>query len=370
MNRLVNVRASAVYLPQQCVSSETLDRQQGLAIGSSLSKSGVAVRYYAGQETQSQMAKKAIDKALSDAGLELDDIDCLIAASGTMEQSIPCNAAKILAQYGANVSTCAFDINMTCLSALQALDLAASMIAAKQYKTILIVSSEVASVGLASDDVAVKALFGDGSAAFIVGACPTLDSLELEAPSLDLAKVESREVDTASTKSAQHSCRAKNKTPNIQIVNSHFRTYPAGVDLCEIRGGGSLYHPSKIEGDYRAYGVFSMQGKELYRQTASVIDQFLCELLSPVDLQLNHIDWVVPHQASGKGLKRLFKRLGIATDKVVNLLASRGNQISVSIPAALHELLRSYPVKPGHRILLIGSSAGLSLGAMVLVYEP
>jgi len=327
LNRFLKVKGSAVYLPEQCVTSRTLDKQQGYVDGIIESKTGVVKRFYATHETASFMAHKAIVDALQDANMQLENMDCLIAASGTMEQAIPCNAAKILAQFKNNLSLAAFDVNMTCLSGLMALDLASSMLATGQYKNIVIVSSEIASVGLDWKDAEVGGLFGDGAVALVV---------------------------------------SLGESKNTQVLASLFRTFPAGVELCEIRGGGSLYHPSKIEGDYRELGLFKMQGKALYRETTKIIAGFIDELLLQSNLKLQDIDWVVPHQASGLALTHLVKKLQIDPDKVVNLLADRGNQIAASIPSALHELLTTKPVKSGDIVLLIGTSAGLSLGAMVL----
>jgi len=78
------------------------------------------------------------------------------------------------------------------------------------------------------------------------------------------------------------------------------------------------------------------------------------------------VDWVVPHQASKLAMQHIRKKLGIPTEKLVDIFAHRGNQVAASLPSALHELLVSGRGKSGDRILLIGTSAGLSLGAMIL----
>lgn len=321
----LRVAASAIYLPEQCVTSEELDRQHALPAGTVFARTGVASRYYAGSMSAAEMARKALDQALARVGLALTDIDCLIAASGTQEQAIPCNAAKILAQYGGAPAVSAFDVNMTCLSSLMAMDLAASLLACGRYHRIAIVASDVASVGLDWQDVEVGGLFGDGAVALIVEA-----------------------------------------GAGAGIQASLFRTYPAGVELCQIKGGGSLHHPSRIDGDYTGYGMFRMQGRALFRHTSQVIQPFCAQLLAQAELSLAQIDWVVPHQASGMALQHLVKKFGFDPARVVNLLAERGNQISVSIPSALHTLLHDYPVTEGDRVLLVGTSAGLSLGGLVL----
>ncbi|MCW5202069.1 MAG: 3-oxoacyl-[acyl-carrier-protein] synthase III C-terminal domain-containing protein [Candidatus Electrothrix communis] len=325
------VLGSGVSLPALQVSSRQLDQQKGFAQGTVEQRTGVASRHYAVDESASDLAFEAIHQALNNASLTLKDIDCLIAASGTMEQAIPCNAAKILSRLQtdapSNPSIVGFDINMTCLSALMAMDVAASLLTAGQYKRILIVSSEIASVGLDWQHIEIGGLFGDGAAALIVA-----QSTE-----------ETRGIDKAL-----------------------FRTYSEGVDLCQIQGGGSLYHPSKIKGDYSPYGMFQMQGKELYRVTRKVIKEFCKELLQNKTASTESIDWVILHQASGLALQHFQKLLQFDPNKTIPLLQDHGNQVAVSLPFGLHTLLTTKPVKQGDRVLLLGTSAGLSIGGVVL----
>lgn len=326
----IQLLGTGVCLPRKQVTSADIDFQQGYRPGYTESKTGVKSRYYATTESASELAVAAIQQALSVNKLAIDDVDCLIAASGTMEQSIPCNAAKIHARLALSRPIPAFDINMTCLSALMAMDMAISLLASGRYKKILIVSSEIASVGINLQDIKTAGIFGDGAAAIILSAC-----------------------DEPVT------------GPCPQVLTSHFETHSEGVDLCEIRGGGSLNHPSKIEGDYQLYGQFQMKGKELYKLTARIIDGFIDRALSEAGLSLQHIDWVVPHQASAYALSHLQKRLSLPDKKMINIFSTHGNQIAASIPTALHTLMHQNKLKKGDHILLIGTSAGLSIGCMV-----
>lgn len=325
--RNFEILGSGVALPALKMSSLQLDRQQGFEPGTIEKKTGVAYRHYAVDETASDLAYFAIQQALKNANLTLKDIDCLIAASGTMEQAIPCNAAKIIARLHSNTTIAAFDINMTCLSALMAMDVSSSLLASGHYNRVLIVSSEIASVGVNWQNIDTGGLFGDGAAALVV---------------------------------------SKPTGTNKGICCSLFKTYRKGVDLCQIEGGGSLNHPSKTVGDYKDFGLFKMQGKELYRLTAQLIEPFCQELFSDKDISMDSINWVVLHQASGLALNHLQKRLLLNPNKMIHLLKNHGNQVSVSLPAGLHKLLETKPVKPGDKVLMLGTSAGLSLGGMVL----
>ena len=325
--RNIEIQCTGTALPQQLVKSIDIDRKLGLAIGNTERESGIAHRYHSDRESATDLALAAIDTALANGRLSIDEIDCLIAASGTMEQAIPYNAAKIHARLGTTSAIPAFDVNMTCLSALMALDLAATMVHAGQYSNILVVSSEIASVGIDWKDKETRGLFGDGAAAFVV--------------------------------------RSASDT-GIGVVASHFSTFSEGADFCQIKGGGSAHHPSKVSGDYREFGLFEMRGRDAFRLTSQVIDSFLEELINKSRCTLRDIDWIVPHQASRLAIDHLSKRLKIPKYKIIDILGIRGNQIAASIPTALHELLVSGKLQRGDRLLLIGTSAGLSLGGLVL----
>ncbi|MCW8933966.1 MAG: hypothetical protein OQK98_04520 [Gammaproteobacteria bacterium] len=326
--RSIEIVGSGIALPKRVVKSSEIDKQLGYKSGQIEAISGVFSRYYATTESATDLAIAAVFEAFSNTSVTLQDVECIIAASGTMEQAIPCNAAKIHARLNLSNPIPAFDINMTCLSALMALDLAASMIMSGQYKVILIVSSDIASVGIDLKDRETVGLFGDGAAALVV---------------------------------------TESSVPDKGILVSHFATYSEGINYCQIQGGGSLNHPSKVNTDYKKYGIFEMQGKEIFRLTAKVIDDFIIKLFSGLPYSLNDIDWVVPHQASALAISHLQKRLKIPTDKIINILNSRGNQIAASLPSALHELIISGKASAGDKVLLIGTSAGLSIGGMILV---
>ena len=328
MIRQIKILGTGVALPKNQVLSAEIDEVFGLSSGQTEKTTGVACRYHANTETATDLAVESIHNALANANFSLDKIDCLVSASGTMEQAIPYNAAKIHARLKPNLPIPAFDINMTCLSALMAIDIAATMIHSQQYNTILIVSSDIASVGIDWQDQETRGLFGDGAAALII---------------------------------------SRSTAPTQGLLISHFETHSEGLNYCQIKGGGSLHHPKNISGDYTEFGQFKMQGKAVFRLTASVIQPFIKKTLSQCDLSLDDINWIVPHQASHLALLHLQKTLHIKPEKVINIIANRGNQIAASLPSALHTLLQSKRAKAGDKILLIGTSAGLSLGAAVLI---
>jgi len=324
----ISISGTGVALPDKEITSSYIDLQQGYRKNYTEDKTGVATRFYASTESASDLAIMAINNALKVSKLTLDDIDCIISGSGTMEQSIPCNAARVHARLHPPRPIPAFDINMTCLSTLMAMDIAVPMLLSKKHKHILIFSSDIASVGVDWEDIKTGGLFGDGAAAIILS-------------------------------SADHS--QSNNCP--RVLTSKFETYSEGVDYCEIKGGGSLHHPSKVNGDYRPFGKFQMKGPEIYKLAAKNLEDFIKRTLDDVGLKLDDIDWVVPHQASQLALVHLQKRLKLPQNKVINIIKNHGNQVATSIPTAFHTLLQKKELKKGDKILFVGTSAGVSLGA-------
>ncbi|BCE03141.1 3-oxoacyl-[acyl-carrier-protein] synthase III C-terminal domain-containing protein [Marinicellulosiphila megalodicopiae] len=320
--------ASATYLPKTIITSSELDQRLNLKPGTCSKRYGVQHRHFANfEETAVFMGCEAIKQALIDANLALMDIDLLISASGTSHQVLPYNGASILAELKDSHPIASMDINSSCLSFLSALDMAHCAIDSGRYKRILIVTSEVARVGITYDNPEISSLFADGAAAFI---------LEADSESQGL-------------------------------VSSLFKTYPQGYEHCQIRSGGSFLHPSKtdlqtmVEGSY-----FYMDGKKVFKQVATLIKGFLDEGLQKAKLNKQDIQYIVPHQASHLGLKHIESRLGFKTQPMINIISTMGNQIAASIPIALDHLIKNHKPEKGSKILIIGSGAGLSLGMGVL----
>lgn len=329
---MIKIIGHGSSLPTTEVSSLHIDNKMGYAPGHTERITGVKTRFYSDTESATELASSAVKKALQSAEISSDDIDCVIGACGTNEQAIPYNASKLHAKLAFPPHVVAFDINMTCLSSLMAIDLAVNLLETARYKNILLYASDIASVGVNWENIEVGGLFGDGAAALVL---------------------------------------TKN-TPKVfnqqggKYITSLFETHSEAVDYCQIKGGGSLHTPANVEGDYLPFCQFEMQGKKLYRYSAKVIEKFVHRLLQNAGLEMNDIDWVVPHQASAKAIALLQKRLNIPKKKTINIIRNHGNQVSASILTAYCHMLENKNLKPGDKILLIGTSAGLSLGGMIL----
>lgn len=332
MIRNIKILGSGHVLPNTRVLSSELDKKLGLATGRIEQVGGVYQRHFAGlNETAASLAAAAAGKALQAAGLTLEDIDCLVATSATMDQGMPSNAALVHAELGLSQRAIpAFDINASCLGFLAALDSLTWMIAAGRYNRVLLVAADLASCGLNWNDLESSAIFGDGAAAVILGKS------------------------------------ANNEGP--RILASSLKTYSAGVHYCEIPAGGSRFHPTRISQEFAPLTKFHMDGKKVFRLASEVMPEFMASLLQDADTSLQDIDWFVPHQASQLAIHHLTRRLNVEPEKVVNIFANHGNQVAASLPTALDIAIRDGRIQRGQRLMLIGTGAGLSMGGAVLEF--
>jgi 3-oxoacyl-[acyl-carrier-protein] synthase-3 len=223
----------------------------------------------------------------------------------------------------------AFDVNATCLSFLVALEVAARMVAAGAARHALIVSSEITRDSLNPEEPESYVLMGDAAAAAILSAAGPGEASAL--------------------------------------CHSAFTTYASGADLTRVAGGGTLHHPND-PATTAAMNYFTMEGPAVYRMAARLLPPFLERFLAEAGWERTTIDAVVPHQASSRGLELLTRRCSFRPEQLVINLAERGNCVAASIPLALAEAVHAGRIRRGHRLLLVGTGAGLSLGAATLVF--
>lgn len=330
--RPIAILGTGHVVPSRLVLSCELDAQLGYPSGTVLKASGVRQRHFATPaDTAASMGASAAQLALQAAGLTLADIDCVVSASATMDQGLPCNAALIHHALGAGSRPIpAFDINASCLGFLAALDTVSWAVLAGRYRRVLIVASDIASCALDWTHLESSAIFGDGAAAAVVGLAEPGQS--------------------------------------SRIVHSAMVTLPEGAHFCEIRAGGSRCHPSRISEPFDPLTKFKMDGKKTFKLAAAYMPEFVDTLLREADTPRQSIDWVLPHQASQLALNHMTKKLNFAKDRVIDIFADHGNQVAASLPTALDWAVRSGRIQRGQRLLLLGTGAGLSLGGMVLAY--
>lgn len=322
--RIVSVGS---HTPQRLVTSAELDAAHGRAAGTTVARSGVERRHWVGpDETSLSMVTAASAQALERARLDAGDLDAVLVASIVPQQPMPTTAILLARELGAAGGRLqASDVNASCLGFLTALQQASFGIVAGTWRRVLVAAVDLASKGLNHDDLESSALFGDGAAAVVVEA----------------------------------------SAGGSQISSLRLTSYPAAAELCRIPAGGTRWNtvtPPPSPTDY----LFAMDGLGMMKLVSREMPGFLDGVLAEAGVCRDEVDVIVPHQASGLGLRFLRERLGVRPETVVDILAERGNQVSASMPTALAAAVDSGRLKRGDTCLLIGTGAGLLFGGAVL----
>ncbi len=329
---MIQIAGLGKYLPETIVTSAELEQALGLREGWIERATGVRERRRAPSgESTARMAAAAARQALERAGKTIADIDLIVGASSGPEQLIPCTAALVQRELGApeGKSAC-FDISATCLSFPVALQLIAPLLASGVYKNALLFSSEMTAHSLNPSEPESAALIGDAAAAAILIATP----------------------------SGETSC----------LHHSTFSTFAtSGAELTRFQGGGSRRHPSDPE-TTREMNFFEMHGPQIFRLASQYMPPFLTDFLAETGVGVERLDLVVPHQASGRGIAFVANRCGLPLEKFFINLPERGNCIAASIPLALCEAWEAGRLERGQRVLIAGTGAGLTLGAVLLTF--
>ena len=277
------------------------------------------------EETQLDLAEAAIQAALENANLSMKDIDCLVSASAVGVQPIPCTAALIHERVAKGLSIPAMDINTTCTSFISALSTMSYLIEAGEYHRVLIVSSEVGSLGLNPKQKESYELFSDGAAAFIF----------------------------------QSSDKDKGVIASLQ------RTWSEGAHDTEIRGGLTSYQPKEYSEETKTNFMFDMKGKKILLLSARVIPEMFQEFQEKSGISKDAVDYIIPHQAS-RALPLVMDKLGVSKDKYLNIVSEYGNMVSVAVPFGLAYALEHGYVKEGDTIFLMGTAAGMTVNMLAL----
>lgn len=288
---------------------------------------GVSGRYIASdEETHSMMSYLAIKFAILDAKINWTEVDCMIYASPGMDKLIPDTSVFIHERLskelpeGTNHNPPSFTVHSTCISALQALNIANAFIKSQQYKTIVIVSAEKTSVVTNINDPKTCTILGDMATAIVV----------------------------------------RGNVGNNKVTTSKFKTY--STDLCNslTLEFGSINHSLKgINHSYEDFVFTIRDNKKLIKTVPTIFNDFISELI------LCDYDHIVIHQPSKIAVDHVKPIFG---DKIVESFDTVGNCASCSIPYNLHCLLHSNKIKRGDGILLVGMGAGLGAGFVTLVY--
>jgi 3-oxoacyl-[acyl-carrier-protein] synthase-3 len=325
----VKITGIGKYLPAE-ITSQELEHKYTLPYGWSEKFSGVISRHQVSFETNGYMGARAVEAALDNAGLKLSDIDMIISGSASFDYPLPNSASVIKSELPDNlqIDIPAIDIDSSCLSFVSAFEYASNLLNGSQYKRVVIVSAEISSIAANPGNWETLTLLGDGAAAVV---------LEYDEDS------------------------------GSQFIKGGQRTYSEGVYDTIFKGGGNKYFYKDHVFDPDIHS-FAMNGIKLLRLAAKKLPEFMDWFFSDLPFTFNNIDAIIPHQASKTGLS-LFKRLfPLKENQMKESISRYGNCIAASIPLTLVDSIEKGEIKRGDLCLLCGTSAGFSIGAVLIRY--
>ncbi|HLO21735.1 MAG TPA: beta-ketoacyl-ACP synthase III [Sphingomicrobium sp.] len=306
-------------LPRRCVTNEELAKQVDTSDEWIVERTGIRCRYVAGEgETTASLATDAARRAIENSEIAAGDIDLIVLATATPDQTFPSSATKVQAALG--IADCiAFDVHAVCTGFLYALSVADSMLRSGNAKKALVIGAETFSRILDWEDRATCVLFGDGAGALVLSA-------------------EESESGVLATK--------------LHADGRH-------NDLLFVDGGPSTTG---------TVGKLRMKGREVFRHAVVNLAEVLNEVLEDAGLTAADVDWVVPHQANARILDATAKKLGLPAEKVVVTVDQHANTSAASVPLALDTAVRDGRIKRGDIVVLEAMGGGFTWGAAALRY--
>ena len=307
-------------LPRRVVTNEELSATVDTCAVCFRERTGITQRYLAGDgETTASLATDAARAALENAGIEASEIDLIVLATATPDQTFPATATLVQQALGC-YGGAAFDVAAVCSGFLYALGTADSMIRTGMAKCALVIGAETFSCILDWEDRATCVLFGDGAGAFVIQA----EEVAEDGPGVLATRL--------------HADGAHNQ-------------------LLFVDGGPSTTG---------TVGKLRMQGREVFRHAVTNLAEVLGEVLEAAGKTPAEVDWVVPHQANRRILDATAKKLGLSTDKIVVTVDRHANTSAASVPLAFDEAWRDGRIKRGQLVVLEAMGGGFTWGASVL----
>ncbi|TSB01430.1 beta-ketoacyl-ACP synthase III [Sphingorhabdus contaminans] len=311
------IKGTGSALPRHRVSNAELAARVDTSDEWIVERTGIRFRHIAEpDETTASLATLASRNALDAAGMTAADIDLIILATATPDQTFPASATIVQHALGCNGGV-AFDVAAVCSGFLYAFSVAESMIRAGSAKNALVIGAETFSRILDWEDRTTCVLFGDGAGAIVLSA----------------------EVGTRGALATR-----------LHADGQH-------NELLYVDGGPSTTG---------TVGKLRMKGREVFRHAVTNLANVMHETLEAADLSPSDVDWVVPHQANARIIDATAKKLGLDPDKVVLTVDQHANTSAASVPLALDVAVRDGRIKPDDIVVLEAMGGGFTWGASVV----
>ncbi|WP_341018891.1 beta-ketoacyl-ACP synthase III [Brevundimonas diminuta] len=307
------------FLPEQVVTNADLTKIVDTSDEWIIERTGIRQRHKArDDEPTSDLALKAAERALADAGKTAADVDLIIVATTTPDQTFPATAAIVQRKLGAPVGI-AFDVQAVCSGFVYALSVADGFVARGQAKCALVIGAEEMTKLMDWTDRTTCVLFGDGAGAFV------LEPSEGQGTKDDRG-----------------------------VLGFALRCEGAKADMLYVDGGPATTG---------TVGHLRMLGNQVFRHAVVNIAEAITAAAEVAGVDIPEIDWFVPHQANQRIIKGVGDRLGLDEDKVISTVAMHANTSAASIPLAMDVAIKDGRIKKGDLVLVEAMGGGLTWGA-------
>ena len=310
------------YLPAHVMTNDELAKKVDTSDEWITERTGIKRRHIAADgELTSDLALAAARAALADGNVEAGEIDLIVLATTTPDNTFPATATTVQAKLGMTRGA-AFDIQAVCSGFVYGLSVADNFIKAGQAETVLVIGAETFSRLLDWNDRGTCVLFGDGAGAVV------------------LRRGE-----------GDGTCADRG------MLSAHLHSDGRYKEKLFVDGG-----PSSTG----TVGHVRMEGREVFRHAVTNIAEAINEALAATGTTADDIDWFVPHQANKRILDATARKIGLAPEKIIMTVADHGNTSAASVPLALGTGIADGRIRRGDLLLLEAMGGGFTWGSVLL----
>ncbi len=310
------------YLPERVITNQEMTEIVDTTDEWIIARTGIRRRHVAAEgEYTSDLAVEAARAALQSAALEASDIDLIVVATATPDETFPATATKVQMKLGMT-SGFAFDVQAVCSGFIYALNVADNFVKSGQARRALVIGAETFSRILDWEDRTTCVLFGDGAGAVVLQAAEGTGSAD-----------------------------------DRGILTSKLHSDGRHHDLLYVDGGPSMTQST---------GYLRMAGREVFRHAVTNLASVVGEVLDIMELKPDAIDWVVPHQANKRILDGTARKLKIDPEKLIVTVDVHANTSAASVPLALDTAVSDGRIKSGDLLLMEAMGGGFTWGASLV----
>lgn len=310
------------YLPAKVLTNDDLSKMVETNDEWISTRTGIKSRHITETETTADLAVKASEMALNNAGVSVKDIDLIVVGTLTPDNTTPSVAAKISNIIGTRAGIPTFDVAAACSGFVYALTMADNMVRLGQVKTALVIGAETLSKVVDWTDRNTCVLFGDGAGAVVIRAK-----------------------------------EGNGMADDTGILST--RLYSDGAQYNNLYISGGVSTTGKA-------GFIVMNGKEVFKSAVGSLSEAAEAVMNDAGVTVDSVDWLLPHQANIRIIEGVGHKLGIAPEKVIVTVDHHGNTSAASIPLALSESMESGKIKKGNLVAISAMGAGFTWGGVLV----